>query len=201
MASSSKEVRKPAFLDVVMHDSVTPVQFAHATETRRKERNPVAEAAAAAAATEKLETQAARNIERIEMALSLLRSQGERLAEQARSDALELAFLVARRILEHEISTDPGLLLSLLRTAIAKAGEGSRVAVHLNPKDLEIVRASQANDPSALTLMKVELVPDPSLGHGDCLVKTDLGTVDGRLSTRLQEMREAIGSALGGTST
>ena len=49
-------------------------------------------------------------IETIRFALEALRAQGERLAEQARSDALELGILVARRILEREgaVADDAG---------------------------------------------------------------------------------------------
>jgi flagellar biosynthesis/type III secretory pathway protein FliH len=149
-------------------------------------------------AAENPEVAAKRSLERVEMALQVLRAQGERLAEQARSDALELAFLVARRILEHEISVDPGALLALIRTAIAKAGEANKVELHLNPKDLELVHAAREDDPAALSFAHVSLVADSSLGRGDCLVQTELGTVDGRLATRLQEMRDAVQTAVGG---
>ena len=45
---------------------------------------------------------------------------------------------------------------------------------------------------------RVEIVPDPTLVPGDCLVDTDFGQVDGRLSTRLGEARRAVRSAVEG---
>ena len=41
---------------------------------------------------------------------------------------------------------------------------------------------------------------DPALGHGDCLVDADFGRVDGRLSTRLAEVRRAVDAAAEGAA-
>src|ERR1700678_2881761 len=107
MSTSPNKLRKPAFLSLVIDEPATPAVFAAATGRDRAghEKAPVAAAAphptVPSVATEQAATLA---LDRVDMALRLLRSQGERLAEQARSDALELAFLVARRILEHEVS-------------------------------------------------------------------------------------------------
>jgi flagellar biosynthesis/type III secretory pathway protein FliH len=38
----------------------------------------------------------------------------------------------------------------------------------------------------------VEIVADPSLGRGDCLVEGDLVTVDGRINARIEELRRVL---------
>jgi flagellar biosynthesis/type III secretory pathway protein FliH len=35
-------------------------------------------------------------------------------------------------------------------------------------------------------------VAEPSLGRGDCLVEGEVGSVDGRIATRLEELRRAL---------
>lgn len=130
---------------------------------------------------------------RLEAAIEALRLRSERLAEQARSDALEVGFMVARRILEQELTQSPAPLFALIRSAIRRAGESRKVRVRLSPADqkrVEEARKGQAD--GSLSLLNVELVPDPSLGPGDCVVEADLGTVDGRLTTRLSELARAL---------
>jgi flagellar assembly protein FliH len=130
---------------------------------------------------------------RLEAAIEALRLRSERLAEQARSDALEVGFMVARRILELELSQSPAPLFALIRSAIRRAGESRKVVVRLCPADqvkIEAARKGQAD--GALSLLNVDLVPDPSLSPGDCVVEADLGTVDGRLTTRLAELARAL---------
>jgi flagellar biosynthesis/type III secretory pathway protein FliH len=42
------------------------------------------------------------------------------------------------------------------------------------------------------SISRVEIVADPSLGRGDCLVEGDLVTVDGRLNARIEELRRVL---------
>ncbi|MFZ5439603.1 MAG: FliH/SctL family protein [Myxococcota bacterium] len=133
------------------------------------------------------------SIETIRFALEALRAQGERLAEQARSDALELGVLIARRILEKEVSTNLDSLFSLIKSAIRRAGEDHVTRVRLHPADVE--RLAGVTD-SAFSLGKIELVADASLTRGDVMVDTSHHSVDGRLATRFEELvRQLDGSA------
>lgn len=130
-------------------------------------------------------------------ALDSLRMQSERLAEQARSDALEVGFQVARRILEMEISASPAALFSLIRAALKRVGDSRKVTVRLSPPDHARVEAAGGTGAGAfLSVAQIQLVVDATLEPGDCLVETDFGTVDGRLSTRLTELRRAVDQEL-----
>jgi len=191
MPKSSATLRRPKFLATAQGPSEAPARFASVERPLR----PSELAALAALPPEPKPDPAAtaRAIERLELGVTLLRAQGERLAEQARADALELAFMIARRILEREIHTDPLALLSLIRSAIVRAGEANQITLRLSAADAGALRvAGQDASVGSFSLAKVTVVADPNLAPGDCIVETNLGTVDGRLSTRLAEMRETI---------
>jgi flagellar assembly protein FliH len=125
----------------------------------------------------------------VEAAITQLRLQGERLAEQARSDALEVGLMVARRILEKEIATNLESLFAIIKSAIRKAGEARTTVVRLHPDDLARL---QDTSETAFTLGRVELAADPQLSPGDVMVDADHHTVDGRLETRLTEAAHAL---------
>lgn len=132
-------------------------------------------------------------------ALESMRLTSERLAEQARSDALEVGFQIARRILEMEVSASPEPLFALIRSALRKAGEAREVVVRLSPDDEVRVREVLAERPDALTTATIRLESDGSLSPGDCIVEGEFGSVDGRLTTRLDEMQAAVMDAALGT--
>lgn len=123
-------------------------------------------------------------------AIAALQAQGARLAEQARSDALEIGLMIARRVIEAELRADVGPLLALIKSAVRKAGESRRVRVHLCPEDIEKVELSKVQN--EVSMAQLELVSDPELSLGDCLVDTDWGTVDGRLNARLAEIGKTL---------
>lgn len=135
--------------------------------------------------------------ERLSAAVSALRLTSERLAEQARADALELALLVSRRILEAEISTNVEKFFGVIRSVIRRAGESHRVVVRLHPDDAaRIEAAGGGRGISGMSVAQVEIAADAELELGDCMVDADFGVVDGRLTTRLDEMRRLLTEAM-----
>jgi flagellar assembly protein FliH len=128
-------------------------------------------------------------LERLDQAVATLRLQGERLAEQARSDSIELRLLVARRILEREVTTNLESLFALVKTALRRIGESRITTVRLSPSDFQRVKTAPDD---ALSLGPVALKADEALEPGDVMVDTEHGTVDGRLGTRLVEIARAL---------
>jgi flagellar assembly protein FliH len=152
--------------------------------------------AAAVAEAQKL---AAQFTERTSSAVDLLRATTERLAAEARTDALEIGFLVARRILEMELTASAEPLVNLVRSAVRRLGESRRIAIHLSPADAQAMNAViESRGPQAVAqaaISRVEIVADASLGRGDCLVEGDLVTVDGRINARIEELRRVLESS------
>jgi len=135
-------------------------------------------------------------LQRVSHAVEVLRLQSDRLAEQARSDALEIGFLVARRILEAELTTGPEPLFALVRGALKRAGDSRRIVVRVHPEDAALVSGPAAAGELGVSAAAIEVAGDPSLERGDVVVDTDFGKVDGRLRTRLEELHRAAASAL-----
>jgi flagellar assembly protein FliH len=151
---------------------------------------------AAAAATAEAQKLAAQFTERTSSAIEVLRATAERLAAEARTDALEIGFLVARRILEMELTASAEPLVNLVRSAVRRLGESRRIIVHLSPADAQamtaIIESRGAQAVAQASISRVEIVADASLGRGDCLVEGDLVTVDGRINARIEELRRVL---------
>ncbi len=129
----------------------------------------------------------------VEGAIRELRATAAQLAEQARSDSLEIGLMVARAILEREVTTNIDSLFGLVKAAIRRAGDSTQLAVHLHPDD---AARFEAIPQASLSMATVRVVPDPTLERGDVLVQTAHHTVDARLSTRLAEAARELGEAI-----
>jgi flagellar assembly protein FliH len=208
--STAQALRRPAFLGRVaggarvQNAAFKPSSTAQfrpplvSTVAEEPSEDVEADRRAAAAAIAEAQKLAAQFSERTSAAIELLRATSERLAAEARTDALEIGFLVARRILEMELSAGAEPLVNLVRSAVRRLGESRKLTIHLSPSDAQAMnaileeRGTQAVAPASIS--KVEIVPDPSLGRGDCLVEGDLVTVDGRINARLEELRRVLES-------
>lgn len=116
----------------------------------------------------------------------------ERYRSRAREDLLRLAIAVARRVIGAELEAHPEQLESTLDEALRCAGLAERVELHVGSDDLE---AARELGPPGLPASALEVVEDPSLSRGDCRVLLPGGSVDGRVETRLEAIRLALGGS------
>jgi flagellar assembly protein FliH len=137
--------------------------------------------------------------EALAAAIQGLRLASARLAEQARSDALEIAFVIARRILEAELKASPEPLFALVRSAVRRLGEARHIRVRLCPADAAVIEEALTKEELPdLAVVQTQVVADASLSPGDCVVESALGSVDGRLDGRLGELKRAVVPAADG---
>jgi flagellar biosynthesis/type III secretory pathway protein FliH len=183
---------RPAFFTVVPAPSAQPLQAVRAPGARPGSRREPEQPPPAGATVEQLAALRAEALQRVAHAVEVLGLQAERLAEQARSDALELGFQVARRVLEAELSTSPEAFFALVRSGLKRAGDSRKIVVRVHPEDARHVQPALQQGSLGVAVATVEVLADPSLSPGDCVVDTDFGKVDGRLSTRLEELRRAV---------
>lgn len=158
---------------------------------------PAAPAAPTPAALAELRRE---DLERVAATVETLRAQASRLAEQARTDALEIGFLVARTILETEVRTSPEVLFALVKTALRRASGSRRITLRVCPGDAARLAEDPGGPLESMATARVEVVPDPTLQPGDCMVDADFGQIDGRLETRLGELRRAAEAAAEGAA-
>lgn len=112
---------------------------------------------------------------------------------EAESRLVDLAMLVARRVIAREISLDPGIVVGLVREGMAALGERDRLIVRVGTFFRDMREELQQKLGSAK--MRCEVVVDPSLGRSGCVVETDLGRVDESVDARLQNLIDALSSA------
>jgi flagellar assembly protein FliH len=194
-------VRRPSFLASVADDGAArPATFARAPGGARPTPPPLSSRRPhpepSALDVQALASIRAEAMDRVSHAVEVLRLTAAQLAEQARSDALEIGFQVARRIVEAELQTSPETLFALVRSALKRAGDSRKIVVRLHPDDARIMDAAAASGDLAVAAAGVEVQPDATLEPGDCLVDTDFGQIDGRLRTRLEELHRAAAAAV-----
>jgi hypothetical protein len=151
------------------------------------------------------------DMSRLDAAVDRLRLLSERLATDARSDALELGLMIARKVVEGELAVNADRLISVVKSAVAKVGESRRIVVRLAPEDADVINgkaspgekrdgeadAAAAPAPTGLERIgrgaaKIEIVADPSLSRGDCVVEGEHLSVDARLDAKFAEIRRAL---------
>ncbi len=103
---------------------------------------------------------------------------------------VELAMLVARRVIGRELLTQPELVADLVREGIDALASSDTTRVRVGAAFGEI--RDLVLDQLATRGIEVELVVSPHLADYACVVETELGRVDESVEERLNTLLESI---------
>src|SRR3569623_1044869 len=138
--------------------------------------------------------------EKLVQAIAELKKVSGRLGAEIGSTALEIGCLLARQIIDAELKSDPEVRVGMIKAAIRRLGESTKVTVRLAPVDRDTVASLAVESAGAellgLPLASIELIADMNLSPGVVIVESDTGMVDGRLGTRLEELRRVLGPVM-----
>jgi flagellar assembly protein FliH len=94
---------------------------------------------------------------------------------------LAAAVDLASQVLKSELKANPDVVAAVAQQALGAMLLSARhITLQLHPQDLPLV-AEGARE--ALEARSARLVANPALARGDCIVESDVGTIDARIET------------------
>jgi flagellar assembly protein FliH len=121
--------------------------------------------------------------------MELVREERRAAMREAEVQVARLAIEVASLVLKRQLDTDPATVVSLVRDAIARAGDGEIVTVRVPSSSAGLLASLSGSGNGGL---RFHLEEDPALEQGDCIVETSMGTIDERISTQLERVAAAF---------
>ena len=119
-------------------------------------------------------------------------------AGELEAHAVQLALVLAEKIVGAAVAADPELVVEAVRGALRGLVERERVTVLVNPDDLELVREAMGGVISALGgIEHCEVQAERRVARGGAVVRTPEGDVDARIESKLERAREVVAAALG----
>ncbi|WP_346948962.1 FliH/SctL family protein [Dyella sp.] len=111
----------------------------------------------------------------------------EALDDATEQELARLALVIARRVVGHELKTSPALIVRTVREAALALPVATRnLRVYLHPDDLALLRELEAAEPNW------QLLPDPDMQRGDCLLESESSRLDAKVETRLAAIADAV---------
>lgn len=126
----------------------------------------------------------------ISVALRQFTAQRATYFERVEADVVQLALSIARKILHRESQIDPLLLTGVVRVALEGISRDTQVRLRANPEEVRFWRDyfTQAEDIRPTP----DLIGDPSLSPGHCVLETTLGTTHISFETQLKEIEQGF---------
>jgi flagellar assembly protein FliH len=112
-------------------------------------------------------------------------------------EVVDLALAVATRILRREAQMDPLLLTGAVRVALGQLSSSTQVKLRVPPGELDMWTEAMALLPNLA--VKPTVLAGEGMRLGDCMVETELGSVDLGIRSQLGEIERGFFDRTGGS--
>ncbi|MFA4967538.1 MAG: FliH/SctL family protein [Candidatus Margulisiibacteriota bacterium] len=120
----------------------------------------------------------------------------KKIIKDAENEILRIALKVAEQIIRSEVSLHRDVCLNIVSEAIMRISDREQVIVRVNREDAEYIKRYKDRLSGILDGVKsFSVIEDSTIEPGGCIVETNLGYVDARISTKLKSIEEAIEKA------
>jgi type III secretion protein L len=116
-----------------------------------------------------------------------------KILEGAETELLKLSLKIAERIVGKALELDRSILLDIIHKAIQSLKYQKEIRIRIHPDDVAYLKDQKMQLYAMLGESKeIEVVEDPLVGKGGCIIDTEIGTIDARLETQLKVMERTL---------
>lgn len=127
-----------------------------------------------------------------EQMAALLESLGalrNELLSEVEDDVVAIVFQAVTAIIGNALAERVGVV-EVVRQVIGQVRDRENLIVRVSNKDFALIKDAHAHD--NCVGQRVEVLAEPRILPGGCLVESSAGTLDGRLEVQLQSLRELL---------
>lgn len=126
-------------------------------------------------------------------AISMVSRLKERVLRESEDELLNLAFMVAKKIVRQEIKHDRRILAQVVSEALKGFPEQHDIVVLLNPEDYKVINSNRELFLAEIgNERQITLKPDEATTLGGCVIESSTGVIDARIEAQLDEIYKEL---------
>lgn len=134
--------------------------------------------------------------ENISEAIEVLNSavkERKKIIQDSEGELVRLSQKIAEQIVRSEISLHKDVVMNIIAEAVNRVSDRENVVIKVNRDDIEYVKQYKDRIAGMMDGIKnLTIVEDSQTDPGGCIVETNLGFVDARISTKLSLIEKAL---------
>lgn len=136
----------------------------------------------------KAQTENQATADRLQSLARSAEAEQHRLISELEAQLVELALVIARKIVGEELRIRPEVVTEIVARAIAEAHGSGHHVIHLHPMDAQLLQPYLPQAAIEAGGREWEIRADDTLSRGDCLIETAFGVVDACIDTQFREL-------------
>jgi flagellar assembly protein FliH len=127
-------------------------------------------------------------LERLNASINEVISMRPDLRRRAEKDVVQLALLIAKRVLHRELSVDENALTAIARVAFERLTRSESYSVTVHPRFAAGIKAALPASHAG----RVRIEPDPDCAAGTLVIRSPEGVIDASIDAQLEEISRGL---------
>ncbi len=134
-----------------------------------------------------------RLVERVHMVLNKSIEKRSEIIDEAETQLIDLVLQISTKVVKVISENQKNVVINNVVQALRKMKSRGDVAIRVNLSDLEITTEHTKDFLRMVENIKsITVLEDSSVDKGGCIIETDFGQIDARISAQLKEIEEKI---------
>ena len=113
----------------------------------------------------------------------------ELLIRSIEPEMAKLSVRIAEKIMRYQIDIDQGAVVNMISSALDTLKQREEIVIKVNQEDYYYAKEKKSVFASMVEgLKKLDVVVDSGVDRGGCIIETDLGNIDARISTQIHTL-------------
>ena len=137
--------------------------------------------------------EANRLVDRMHQMLESVMQRREEILKETESQIVELVILMARKVVKIISESQKNIIMANTLSALKKVRTRGTVTLRVNLEDVKLTTSHIKEFIQHVENVKdIKILEDSTVEKGGCIVETDFGSIDARISSQLTELENAI---------
>ncbi len=137
--------------------------------------------------------------ERLMRAAGEMNGQQQAILRELEQEIIDLVLLAVSKVVTQELKINKEVVVGAVQAALERVGRSRSVKIRLNPEDLALITERKSElEMTHPRLSELDLMADPDVALGGCVVETEFEEIDSTLETRLASLSEVMEQVLKG---
>ena len=134
-----------------------------------------------------------RLIQRTQLVLERAQEKRGEILVEAEQELVNLVLLLTRKVVKVITDSQSDVIISNVIQALQKVRDRGNIIIRVNLADLNLTSEHTNEFIKMLEGVKsIQVAEDSSVGQGGCIIETDFGEIDARISSQLAELESKI---------
>ncbi|MGF7101699.1 flagellar assembly protein FliH [Borreliella kurtenbachii] len=113
------------------------------------------------------------------------------ILESSSAQIVSLVMQIAIKVIKRITDSQKDIVLENVKEVLKRVKDKTRITIRVNLDDLDIVRHKKNDFISRFDVIEnLEIIEDPNIGKGGCIIETNFGEIDARISSQLDKIEE-----------